>query len=251
MAGVGGGAPDPRLVEHRRIWDEKPVLRAIYADYHRRLLDACPPGPLLDIGGGSAHLKAFRPDAVSVDILPFAGIDVACDAHSLPFPDGHFAGIVMLDVLHHLDRPVDFLKEAARVLRPGGALAMIEPGMSAVSYPFFRYLHQEPAEMSADPFAPLSRPGAGKDPFDSNQAIPTLLFARAGNRRRLLDVVPELEPVQTDWLSLVAYPLSGGFKDWCLLPASLAGPLIALEGKLPGAVRRLCGFRLFVTLRRR
>ncbi len=28
---------DERLVEHQRIWAEKPTLRTIYMDYHRRL----------------------------------------------------------------------------------------------------------------------------------------------------------------------------------------------------------------------
>ena len=119
---------DPRQVEHRRVWFEKPALRVLYADYHSRLTAACPDGPLLDIGGGTAHIKQVRRDVLSVDILPFPGIDAVCDAHCLAFPDRQFAGVIMIDVLHHLERPIAFLKEAARVLRPRGVLAMIEPG---------------------------------------------------------------------------------------------------------------------------
>ena len=79
---------------------------------------ACPEGPVLDVGGGTAHIKQVRSDVLSVDILPFPGIDAVCDAHCLAFPDGQFAGVIMIDVLHHLERPIAFLKEAARVLRP-------------------------------------------------------------------------------------------------------------------------------------
>lgn len=250
-AGAPAAAPavDPRQAEHRRVWQDKPTLRLLYADYHRRLIEACPPGPLLDIGGGTAHLKAFRPDAVSIDVLPFPGIDVAADAHRLPFRSGHFAGIVMLDVLHHLERPVEFLREAARALRPGGVLAMIEPGMSPVAQPFYDRFHQEPVDMAANPFEPALSSGP-RDPFDSNQAIPTLLFGRLENRSELARRVPELALRRVEWLSLLAYPLSGGFKPWCLVPAGLAQALVRIEDALPEAVRRFCGFRLFAVLER-
>ena len=100
------GVPDPRHLERERIWNQKPTVRALYTDYHRRLISACPDGPLLDIGGGTAHVKQVRSDIRSVDILPFPGIDLVCDAHNLAFSDDHFAGIIMIDVLHHLERPI-------------------------------------------------------------------------------------------------------------------------------------------------
>jgi len=154
----------------------------------------------------------------------------------------------MIDVLHHLERPIVFLKEAARVLRPNGVLAMIEPGMSPVAYPFCRYLHQEPVDIHADPFAPMqARPQ--RDPFDANQAIPTLLFD-AANRRRLSELVPELTVRHVDWLSLFAFPLSGGFKPWSLIPSQLAAALVKFEDALPMAVRRFFGFRIFATLQK-
>jgi SAM-dependent methyltransferase len=238
---------DPRLLEHRRVWEEKATLRIIYRDYHRRLLAQCPPGPLLDIGGGSVHLKEVRADVISTDILAFPGIDVVCDAHRLPFGSGHFSGIVMLDVLHHLERPVDFLGEAARVLKPGGVLAMIEPGMSTVAYPFYRHIHQEPADLGVDPFF-VPEHSHLRDPFDANQAIPTLLFTRDTFKSKLQRCVPELSLRRIEWLSLFAYPLSGGFKRWCLVPPALAPGLIRLEDRMPAAVRRFFGFRLLVVL---
>jgi SAM-dependent methyltransferase len=237
---------DPRQVEHRRVWSEKPALRVLYADYHSRLMAACPEGPVLDIGGGTAHLKQARSDVLSVDILPFPGIDAVCDAHCLAFPDRQFAGLVMIDVLHHLERPIEFLKEAARVLRPRGVLAMIEPGMSPVAYPFYRYLHQEPVDMSIDPLSSVPATSQ-RDPFDANQAIPTLLF-NAANRPRLSELVPELTVRHVDWLSLFAFPLSGGFKPWCLIPSQLAAAVIKFEDILPIAIRRFFGFRIFATL---
>jgi SAM-dependent methyltransferase len=154
---------DEHLSEHLRVWGRKPALRAIYADFHARLEASCPPGRLLDIGGGSAHFKNYRPDVVSLDILPFKGIDIVADAHEMPLPDASFAGIVMLDVLHHLQRPLVFLREAARVLQTGGRLGMIEPGMSRLSTVFYQKFHHEPVDLTADPFD-QARDQSGSDP---------------------------------------------------------------------------------------
>ncbi len=241
---------DQMLNQHRRIWEQKPALRAIYSDFHKRLEASCPPGKLLDIGGGSAHFKDYRPEVVSLDILPFPGIDVVADAHDMPFERGEFSGIVMLDVLHHLQRPVVFMREAARVLKPGGRLAMIEPGMSTVAKVVYDKVHQEPVIMTADPFAEQLAQ-SGDDPWDSNQAIPSLMFGSAEARTKLEQLVPELRVVSVRWLSLFAYPLSGGFKPWCLWPSSLVSPMLRLEDALLPALGPLLGFRTFVVLERR
>ena len=243
-------ALDSRLAEHRRVWDHKDVLRLVYADYYRRLMAAVPAtGGLLDIGGGSAHVKEFRPDTVTLDILPFPGIDVVADAHELPFADATFSGIVMHDVLHHLERPVAFLKEAARVLAPGGRIAMMEPGITPLSWWFYHFLHQEPVILGQDPYAMTARQ-PGKDPFDSNQAIPTLMFGRKRGLARLAETVAEFRLVETDWLSLWVYPLSGGFKPWCLVPRGAVASGLTLEAHVPRLLRRGMGFRLFTVLER-
>jgi hypothetical protein len=57
---MASDAIDGRLAELRRISGSKPTLPAVYADNHRRLEAACPPGPLLDIGGGSRALPPWR-----------------------------------------------------------------------------------------------------------------------------------------------------------------------------------------------
>ncbi len=46
---------------------------------------------------------------------------------SLPFGDGEFDAIVLVDVLHHLDSPREILADALRTLRPGGQILIFEP----------------------------------------------------------------------------------------------------------------------------
>ncbi len=241
---------DQRQLTHRNLWEKKRAIRILYRDYHQQLLGSCPEGAILDIGGGTAHIKESRPDVVSADILSFPGIDVVADAHRLPFPNGYFAGVVMLDVLHHLERPIEFLKEASRVLKPGGRLAMIEPAMTTVARVFYDRFHAEPVDVNADPFAPVEI-NPDRDPFDANQAIPSLLFATAPARRRVEQTIPSLRVRSVEWHSLFAYPMSGGFQDWSLIPAALVNPMLALERAVPAPVRKHLGFRMMVVLERK
>ncbi len=240
---------DQRQVIHRAQWEKKQAVRLLYRDFHRQLLESCPEGSVLDIGSGTAHIKEFRPDIVSTDILLFPGIDVVADAHRLPFRDQFFAGVVMLDVLHHLERPIEFLKEASRVLKPGGRLAMIEPAMTTLARRFYDRFHEEPVDMNADPFAPVAI-NPDRDPFDANQAIPSLLFATAPARKLVEQTIPSLRVRSVEWQSLFAYPMSGGFQEWSLIPGALVGPMLAFERRMPQLVRKHLAFRMMVVLER-
>jgi SAM-dependent methyltransferase len=240
---------DQRQITHRTVWERKRSIRLLYRDFHRRLLECCPAGPVLDIGSGTAHIKDFRPDIVSTDILPFPGIDAVADAHRLPFPDRCFAGVVMLDVLHHLERPIEFLQEASRVLRPGGRLAMIEPAMTNLARGFYAYFHDEPVDMNADPFADVAI-DPKRDPFDANQAVPTLMFTTSAARSQMEARVPAMRVRSVEWLSLFAYPMSGGFQNWSLIPSALVRPMLAFEEKVPQALRKQIAFRMMIVLER-
>ncbi|MDX2145689.1 MAG: class I SAM-dependent methyltransferase [Rhodospirillaceae bacterium] len=239
---------DARIAEHGRQWREKPVVREIYLDLYGRMAAAQTPGTTLEIGGGSGIFKDFARDCITTDILPAPWLDVVNDAQALPFVDSSFDNIVMFDVLHHLEFPVKFFREAVRVLRPGGRVIMVEPAMTPVSLPFYKLLHPEPAIMDADPFVD-GAPDPTRDAFDANQAIPTLMFGR--DRARFEQMFPALRLRDVQRLSLFAYPLSGGFKPWSLLPVALVKPLLALEDKVAHVLGGLMGFRLLAVIEKR
>jgi SAM-dependent methyltransferase len=208
---------------------------------------ACVPGPTLEIGGGSGVFKAFAPGTVTTDVLPGPWLDLVADAQRLPFADASFANLVMFDVLHHIESPSHFFTEAARILRPGGRLVMVEPAITPVSWPFYRFIHDEAVDLAADPLS-AREPSAGRDPFTANQAIPTLLMGR--HRARLAAAFPALKLRRCDWLSLFAYPLSGGFKPWSAIPRALVAPVLWLEDLLAPLVGRLAGFRMMIVFDR-
>ena len=239
---------DPRLQRYRDAWSARPTLRAVYGDYHRRLLGACVPGRTLEIGGGGGGLKEAAPAVVATDILPAPWLDLVADAHALPFAAASFANIVMIDVLHHLARPRRFLAEVERVLSPGGRLILLEPAATPVSRLVYALAHDEPIDLAADPLA-LTDPPPPRDPYVGNQAIATLLFVR--QRARLEALFPALELRELAYTSLFAYPLSGGYRSPCLLPAGWVAPLLRLEDRLAPSLGWLLAFRLFVVVARR
>jgi SAM-dependent methyltransferase len=53
--------------------------------------------------------------------------------YALPFPDAYFDGVILSEILEHLDDDIAGLREVWRVLRPGGVAAITVPN---ANYPF-------------------------------------------------------------------------------------------------------------------
>ena len=220
-----------RLEEHRKIWQDKPVLAPVYAVWFDALLDpVVHGGRVLEVGAGpgffSAHARARRPDlawiASDVTVVPWN--DLAADGLALCFRPSTFDAILAVDLIHHLARPAAFFREAARVLRPGGHLAVVEPWVTPLSFPIYRWLHQEGCTLRLDPWSPF---GTGaKDAFDGDAAVVWRLV-RDTPPARWRDL--GLEPPRTAVLNGFAYLLTLGFRPGSLLPPSFVSPLLRLD----------------------
>ena len=223
-----------RLAEHRRIWEGKPVLSRVYSVWFDALLASLPPQPrVVEVGAGpgflSSHARRRVPGLawVATDILETPWNDVVADGLQLPFRAGAFEAVVGLDLMHHLARPAAFFAEAARVLRPGGRIAVIEPWVSALSYPVYRWLHQEGCTLGLDPWNPFGHESTdGKDPFEGDAAVLWRLV-RATPASRWTEL--GFAAPRVTRLNGFAYLLSLGFREASLLPASLAAPIIKAD----------------------
>lgn len=237
-----------RFERHRDAWQGNEALRTLYGGWYERIRRELPPaGPWVELGSGPGFGRTFIPELQLTDLVQAPWHDRQVDAQALPFEARSIGAFVLVDVLHHLPAPGRFFAEAERVLRPGGRIVVCEPYMSLLSYRIYRHLHEEGADLRADPLA--EGPGGDdKDPFASNQAIPTLLFERHADE--LARRYPALRLRSLERLAGLAYPASGGFSRAPLLPMRLWRILLAVEERLPPATFRYLGFRLLAVLER-
>lgn len=93
-------------------------------------------GRVLDVGCGIGDFLRFRPGTVGVDINP--GTVAFCkeqglpartmEPDQLPFGEREFDGVMLDNVLEHIENPRPLLDEIARVVVPGGRLIVGVPG---------------------------------------------------------------------------------------------------------------------------
>ncbi|MGB7539507.1 MAG: class I SAM-dependent methyltransferase [Anaerolineales bacterium] len=102
------------------------------------------PGALLDAGGGTGRVAQFlRGHAGRIVVADSSrrmlaeakkkeGLFPVCAlSERLPFPDGFFERILMVDAFHHVFSPQQTAVELWRVLRPGGRLVIEEPDVDS------------------------------------------------------------------------------------------------------------------------
>jgi SAM-dependent methyltransferase len=228
------------LLEHRRVFAEKPVLAEVYGVWFDLLLEGLPRGArVLEAGAGpglfAPHARARRPDLrwIALDLIEAPWNDIVADAQVLPFRDQTFDAVVGIDFIHHLSTPLAFFSDVARVLKPGGEWRVVEPWVSLLSFPIYRYFHQEGATRGLDPARPFSK-GDLKAPFEGDAGVTRAIALKVDEatwRRLGLEKRPDFTP-----LNGFAYLLSLGFKKPSFLPRSLASAVIALDRFFPAGL---------------
>lgn len=234
------------LAKHKETWEKKKILRVIYEEWYKKIIGDLSKtgGKMVELGAGSGNFKEYLPEVISADIDKCDWLDMCFDAHNMPFEDNTLSDIIMIDVLHHLYNPVRFLNEAYRVLQKKGRVIMLEPFPSPFSHQVYKRFHPEPFIFDVDYFSKNDL--AEKDPWDSNQAIPYLIFFKHaeifenkfGEKFRILE---------KEKLSFILYPASGGFENKAMIPDFMITPFKILEKSL-SPLRSLLAFRCYVVL---
>ena len=85
----------------------------------------------LYVGGAGRAVAGY----VNLDLFAVPGVDVAADAHQLPFRDALFQRVECDAVLEHVRRPEQVMGEIERVLAPGGYVHLVTP----FCHPFHEY----------------------------------------------------------------------------------------------------------------
>lgn len=107
---------------------------------------------ILDVGCLSGNFREYLLEQ-EIRVTSFTGLDqsllsiqnakekfsadtwILSDCYSMPFKDKTFDKVIAMELLEHLDRPLDFLKEAARVLKNQSNLIITVPNQLRIKSP--------------------------------------------------------------------------------------------------------------------
>ncbi len=88
---------------------------------------------ILDMGGkkmnkrGEFDIEKYELNVQYANIDQETQPDYLCDITNIPVGNDTFDGVILSEVLEHVEHPIAVLKEAYRVLKPGGKLMMCTP----------------------------------------------------------------------------------------------------------------------------
>jgi SAM-dependent methyltransferase len=177
---VGGMTHVFDLEGHGPAAYERYLVPTLFAECGRRLVDLAPPRPgdrVLDVACGTGIVARIAGGRAALGRL--VGIDVNdamlgvartaggpeaewydADVLGLPFPDASFDLVYCQQGVQYLAEPSAGLREMARVLVPGGRLALAvwagieqNPGFAVLVQALQRHAGQEAADVMRSPFA--------------------------------------------------------------------------------------------------
>jgi len=240
---------DLRLLERSHAkWQRSAALRVCYGDIYGEMARLASVGPALEIGSGCGFIREFIPGVVTSDVCKTRFVDREASAYALETVEGGpWSTIYLLDVLHHLREPMRFFASAARALRDGGRIVMVEPAATPFGRTFYRLCHHEPIE-----------PERVREPYVFSADTPNGDFANMGMawalfRRDRTEVESRLRELgirisAVRYRDLVCYPASGGFSRPAFLPAGLLRLGLAIERLLPQWLMARLALRMVVAL---
>jgi ubiquinone/menaquinone biosynthesis C-methylase UbiE len=179
---------------------------------------------VLDMGAGAGPYRTLFSNCTYValdfacldpDQLYFAPrytrLDIVADVESLPLAAGSFDVVLCTEVLEHVFEPLTVVREAARVLRPGGRLILTAPLGSGI--------HQAPFHFYGGFTSYWYRKALRDVGFADVTIVPNGGFFKHYGQEsvRLCRLSAPLKSVRPKWLGCLVLPL------WCLSALWFAG----------------------------
>lgn len=233
-----------------RAWNNKPVLRRAYREFHERIaahIDRSLTGKIVELGSGIGNIRDVIPGCLRTDLFANPWIDRVENIYSLSFAGGECSHLILFDVFHHLRHPRTALQECRRVLQSGGRVILFEPYISVAGRLVYGPLHHEPIAFN-DPIDPDAPPGfaPSRDPYYAAQGNATRVFWNLEHP----EILNGWEVIARERIGAWPYALTGGYSKPQLYPAMLYGVVAAFDRMLDLAPS-LSALRTLVVLRKR
>lgn len=218
--------------------------------YSLMKLSMSPEGKYLEVGAGAGISRYFLDEysVLRTDFLPWEQGEIlgGIDAQNLPYADGEFSGVLGMDMIHHVSKPAKLLDEAIRVTKSGGELVFIEPYVSILSYPVYRFFHPERVTI---PFSfDHNKSWVTESPSDGDQGVAQRLFCTRSGKNFIQTTYKDRLEVEVDYLSPFAFYLTGGLNRPLGLPSRVVAGVIKLDALLPRTLRKLIASRMIVRI---
>ena len=167
-------------------------------------------GEIVGVDQSPAMIEAARRFATDEGVADRVAFDVG-DAHALAFPDAAFDVVVFHTVISHVTDPLVALREAARVVRPGGTVALFDGDYASLTFAF---------------------PDAGR----AKAMDEALIAAVVNNPRVMRDLPALLREIGLDLVEAEGHVFAevGAGRFFANLAAAYA-PMVARAGLLPAS----------------
>ncbi len=237
---------DPRTTARRRqIIQDNRFLRQVYGEWYEALAAVLPdvPGAALELGSGAGFLPDVVPGLITSEVFWCRHIHIVADGRRLPLPDSCLRAILMTDVLHHVPDVRAFFADAARCVRSGGVMAMVEPWVTRWSRLIYTRLHHEPFR----PQTPAWEFPALGPLSSANGALPWIVFER--DRAQFEREFPQWRIETIRPCMPFRYLVSGGVSLRALMPGWAFGAWRGLERLFDPWMKTWAMFALIVLRR--
>ncbi len=212
----------------RDILKSKPQFFEWYKMIYKYMADNKASGSVnIEIGSGSSFLSDFIPGLIKTNLLHIKFNDLTCNAYNMPFKNSTVDNIILIDVLHHFDKPIEFFKEAQRILKVKARILICDPYISFLSYFLWRFIHPENCDTGRLGYEAKSN---NNPLICANSASLSLLLKRKG--AYLKECLPRFRLLKKDYHTIMHYWLAGGYNFSSFIPERVVPFIKKLEVKL-------------------
>ncbi len=163
---------------------------------------------VIEIGCGAGFSQLYLSQSILLtDIIQNHWVDRIIDGTNMALPSGSVDVLIASHNIHHMAFPLSFLKECARVLKPGGVLLIQEINTSLLMRCLLKLMRHEGWSYDIDVFDETTPTNDPSDPWSANCAVPELMF---DNPTRLSRAIPDLAILKNQKMEAFLFPLSGG-----------------------------------------